>query len=92
MPSIRLTQEDAGIEMFFNRWGILLDVPGVIVERTISLFGLKSVCIFGHPCVEPIEAIMGYDILNNNEAVPMEATHCNFQILGRKSLMLNLGF
>jgi hypothetical protein len=62
----------------FSHWrSILLDIPWVVVEWTIPLSGLKSVCILDHLFVEPIKAIMRYHILNNDEAILMEAAHRN---------------
>lgn len=77
-----LTHEYVLVKVLPNRWCILLNIPGVVIIRTILLPGLEGVGVFYHFIVEAGEAVVRDDVLDDDETIAMQAADCDFEVLG----------
>lgn len=60
------THENLGFKVLLQRWSILLDIVGVIVERAIFFARKKGVRILDHLFVQPVQHVMRHHIVDNN--------------------------
>lgn len=77
-----LTHEYILVKVLPNRRCILLNIPGVVIIRTILLPGLEGVGVFYHFIVEAGEAVVRDDVLDDDETIAMQAADCDFEVLG----------
>lgn len=81
--SLPLTYEYILVKVLPNRRRVLLNIAGVVVIWAIVLPGLEGVGVFYHFVVEAGEAVMRDDVLDDDEAIAMQAPDCDFEVLGR---------
>lgn len=63
---VELTEEDLGFEVLAHRRRILLEIVGIVVERTVLFSSIELVRVLNHFLVESVKYIMRDHVVDDN--------------------------
>ena len=66
-----------------------MDIPRVIIVRTVLFLALQGVCILDHFGIQTVEGLVRNGIFHHDQTIMIEATDCNLEILGRQPFVLD---